>query len=161
MVSRLRPGIEDLAGEALTRAEWALITGAAHLLAARSSVSLRELSSQRWVLPAGGSAFRRQMETVFDATGVAWPAAGVSSNSIPAIKPIVMAGECLTLMSTQLVDVECQAGCLRVVPVADAAPLQPLGMVRRAGEELAPIARRFVAIPRDAAARAQRCDEVL
>jgi DNA-binding transcriptional LysR family regulator len=156
VVCRLRPGIEDLAREALTHAEWALITAPTHPLARRSSVWLRELSDQRWVLPAGGSAFRRQMEAVFESAGLAWPVVGVSSNSVPAIKTIVMAGECVTLMSPELVEVECQAGRLCAVPVADAAPLQPVGMVWRADEELGAIVGRFITILRDAAA-SPRC----
>ena len=152
VVSRLRPGLEDVHSEPLMMSDWALITRPDHPLAERSSVSLGEIADVQWVLPAGGSAFRRQMETVFAAAGLAWPDRAISTNSILAIKAIVMDTECVTIMSPLLVEVEVRARRLRAVPLQDIAPLQPVGMMWRAGDELSPIAARFARVLRLAAA---------
>jgi DNA-binding transcriptional LysR family regulator len=132
--------------------DWALITNPGHPLARRASLSLSEVTGVRWVVPAGGSAFRRQMEMVFAGAGIDWPARGVSTNSILAIKTIVMNSDCVTAMSPALVEVECKAGRLSAVPLTDVAPLQPVGMIWRAGDELSPIAARFARVLRQAAA---------
>lgn len=152
VVCRLRAGLpEDVAHEALGNADWALITHPDHPLARKASVRMADLAGQRWALPAGGSAFRRQMEQVFDAAGLAWPVVGVSSNSVPAIKAIVMAGDCITLMAPALVAVECAAGRLAARPIVDAAALQPVGMLWRRDDEMPAVARRFLQHLRDAA----------
>jgi DNA-binding transcriptional LysR family regulator len=143
VVSRLQAGIEQVESEPLTMADWALIVNPRHPLADRDSISLRELEKVQWVVPAGGSAFRHQMELVFAAAGIAWPVRGISTNSIAAIKSIVMNSERVTVMSPSLTEVECLAGRLRAVPLTDVAPLQPVGMMWRQQDELTPIARRF------------------
>lgn len=152
VVSRLRPGIEEVETEPLVMSDWALITNPGHPLARRESLSLSEVTGVRWVVPAGGSAFRRQMEMVFAGAGIEWPVRGISTNSILAIKTIVMNSDCVTAMSPALVEVECKAGRLCAVPLTDVAPLQPVGMIWRAGDELSPIAARFAKVLRLAAA---------
>ena len=152
MVSRLRPGIEHVESEPLIAADWALITNPRHPLAQRESVSLLELSDVQWVVPAGGSAFRRQMETVFATAGAEWPVRGIATNSILAIKSIVMNTDGVTMMSPALVDVERRAGRLHAVQLKDVAPMLPVGMMWRSGDELAPIAARFAKVLRQTAA---------
>jgi DNA-binding transcriptional LysR family regulator len=152
VVSRLRPGLDGVSSEPLTSADWALITHPKHRLAQRASVRLAEIPEESWVLPAGGSAFRRQMEMVFAAAGLAWPTAGISTNSILAIKAIVMNTEGVTVMSPVLVDVERAAGRLHVVPLHEASPLQPVGMMWRSNDELSPAAARFAKVLRLVAA---------
>lgn len=152
VVSRLRPGLKGVDSEPLVLSDWALITGPRHPLATRSSVTLAEIPTDHWVLPAGGSAFRRQMEMVFASASLPWPTMGVSTNSILAIKAIVMNTEGVTIMSPGLVEVERLAGRLQVVPLKDVAPLQPVGMMWRSGEALSPIAARFAKVLRFVAA---------
>jgi len=151
VVSRLRPGIAGVDSEPLIMSDWALIMRPKHPLAVRPSIALGDTSGVQWVLPAGGSAFRRQMEVVFSEAGVAWPTCGISTNSILAIKAIVMNTECVTMMSPALVEVECQAGRLHALPLKDMAPLQPVGVMWRSGDELSPIAARFAKVLRLAA----------
>lgn len=155
VVSRLRPGLDGVDSEPLIPSDWALVTHPLHALAQRTSVALAEVPEERWVLPAGGSAFRRQMEMVFAAAGLPWPTAGISTNSILAIKAIVMNTEGVTIMSPVLVEVERLAGRLQVVPLREVAPLHPVGMMWRSGDELSPTAGRFAKVLRVAAAESK------
>ena len=145
IVSRLgvSPDHPDIETEPLVFADWSLITRARHPLASRSSVSLKDLGDAQWVLPAGGSAFRVHMEKVFERAGISWPTRAISTNSILAIKAIVMSTDCVTLRAPQLVEVECEVGRLCAVELSDLEPLRPVGLMWRAGEELSPIAARF------------------
>ncbi|MBL8289233.1 MAG: LysR family transcriptional regulator [Rubrivivax sp.] len=156
VVSRLRPGLGGVASEPLISADWALITHPKHALARRTSVRLAEIPEERWVLPAGGSAFRRQMEIVFEAAGLPWPTAGISTNSILAIKSIVMSTSGVSIMSPLLVDVERQAGRLHVVPLHEVAPLQPVGMLWRSHDEPSRVVARFAECLRLAAGKTSR-----
>ena len=145
IISRLgvSPDYSDIESEPLIYANWSLIMRSEHPLASLSAVSLKDLSELKWVLPAGGSAFRQQMENVFMAAGVNWPSRAISTNSILAIKAIVMNTDCVTIMSPRLVDVECELGRLRAVEMSDVAPLPPVGLIWRSNEEHTPIAMRF------------------
>lgn len=152
VVSRLRPGLEGVDSEPLMLSDWALITHPTHPLAQRESVTLAEIPADHWVLPAGGSAFRRQMETVFSAADLPWPTTGISTNSILAIKAIVMNTEGVTIMSPVLVEVERRAGRLHVVQLSDVLTQQPVGMMWRSGDELSATAARFAKVLRFVAA---------
>ncbi len=150
LVSRLGvgPDYPDVEAERLFSADWALITGPRHPLADRSSLKLSELQDVQWVLPAGGSAFREQMERVFAAVGQSWPARGIVTNSILAIKAVVMNSDCVSIISPRLVEVEVATGRLRSIPLEDVAPLQPVGLIWRRDDKLSPIAARFAKILR-------------
>jgi LysR family transcriptional regulator, regulator of abg operon len=152
VVSRLHPGVHEVVKEPLVKSDWALITRPDSPLASRASVSLREITQAQWVLPAPGSAFRRQMELVFGNAGLEWPRSGISTNSILAIKAIVMSSDCITIMSPELVEVECATGRLHAVALTDVAPLQPVGMMWRAGDDISPVAARFAKLLRFVAA---------
>ncbi len=145
IVSRLGVSADypDIETEPLVFADWSLITRAQHPLANLSSVSIKDLANAQWVLPAGGSAFRRHMESVFAMAGISWPQRAISTNSILAIKSIVMNTDCVTIMAPQLVEVECEVGRLIAIELSDLAPQRPVGLMWRAKEEMSPIAVRF------------------
>ncbi len=145
VVSRLGVNMDypDLATEPLLLADWSLILRADHPLASLSSVSLKDLDGVKWVLPAGGSAFRRQLENMFAAAGIGWPLRAINTNSILAMKSIVMSSDCVTIMSPRLVEVEREVGRICVLELTDVGPMRPVGMMWRANEELSPIAARF------------------
>ena len=154
VVCRLRSvPASGLAHEALSSADWSVVVSPSHPLAQRASVSMQELAQERWVLPASGSAFRDQMELVFGAAGLPWPAVSISSNSVAAIKAMVMASDCMTVMAPALVAVEREAGRLCTVPISDVTAMQPVGMIWRDNDETSPITLRFMQILRETAAQ--------
>jgi LysR family transcriptional regulator of gallate degradation len=150
VVSRIGGGSNypELEEEELFYSDWGLITRVDHPFGMHSSVRLSDLKDVRWVLPAGGSAFRQQMERVFAASDLGWPAQSINTNSILAIKAIVMNTDCVSVMARELVEVEVAAGRLRVISLQDVGSQRPVGMMWRRDERLSPIAARLVDILR-------------
>lgn len=145
------PDYPDVDEERLFLADWKLIMRHGHALDTGNPVRLADLAGVRWVLPAGGSAFREQMEWVFASVGVGWPVRGISTNSILAIKSLVMNTDGVSLMASPLVEVEVKAGYLRAVPIADVGAQRPVGLMWRRDDKLPPIAQRFADIVREIA----------
>ena len=114
-------------------------------------MKLSELQDVQWALPAGGSAFREQMERVFSSVGQHWPSRGIVTNSILAIKSVVMNSDCVSIISPRLIEVEVAMGRLHSIPLEDVAPLRPVGLVWRRNDKLSPIAARFAKILRSIA----------
>ncbi|WP_454649972.1 LysR family transcriptional regulator [Bradyrhizobium liaoningense] len=150
VVSRIGSGSNypELEEEELFYSDWGLIMRVDHPLSAHSFVRLSDLKDVRWVLPAGGSAFRQQMERLFAASDLGWPTRSINTNSILAIKAIVMSTDCVSLMARGLVEVEVAAGRLRVIPLKGVGSQRPVGMAWRRNDKLSPIAARLVEILR-------------
>jgi DNA-binding transcriptional LysR family regulator len=150
VVSRIGvgPDYPDLSQEALFMSDWALITRVGHPVSRRPSVKLSDLKDVRWVLPAGGSAFRQQMERVFAASDLGWPTQSINTNSILSIKAIVMNTDYVSLMARGLVEVEVEAGRLQAIALEDVGSQRPVGLIWRRNETLAPTAARLVEILR-------------
>lgn len=146
VVGRLPPNPEydNLEAIPLRSSTWELIMRADHPLAARKSVSLRDLPDIKWVLPAQGSAFRRNLESLFSSSSVPWPVPSISTNSVLGIKTIVMMTDYVSLMAPELINAERKAGYLTSIHLEEASLFsQELGLMMRRDEPLSPIARRF------------------
>jgi LysR family transcriptional regulator, regulator for genes of the gallate degradation pathway len=102
-------------------------------------------------LPSEHSAFRRQLEALFITAGVQWPTLCLTTNSMTALKAIVMSSDAITIMPRRLITMEVKARRLACVAIRDTGRERTLGMtwLRRRG--LSPLAERFVAILREVA----------
>jgi DNA-binding transcriptional LysR family regulator len=136
-------GIEE---ERLTTDPFGIIVRSGHRLCRRRSISLRELGDAAWVLPNDQSAFHRQLEALFIVAGVAWPASAVLTNSMVALKSIVMHGDGVAIMPRQLVALELQAGLLHCIDLVEAGAARALGLSWAKDRKLPPVAQRFVDI---------------
>jgi DNA-binding transcriptional LysR family regulator len=146
VVSRLRNRTGDLRTGVLRSSGWAAVMRPDNALAARESLNLAELGNARWVFPSPGSTFRYQLEMMFATAGVPWPEDIIESNSILALKAIVMNTGYISIMSPGLVEIECAAGYLKALPLDDMAELQPIGYTVRGGETPGPVTGRFLEI---------------
>jgi DNA-binding transcriptional LysR family regulator len=152
------PAYPDVEEERLFLAGWRLVMRRGHRLDTDVPLRLANLADEQWVLPAAGSAFREQMELVFADAGLKWPTRGVSTNSILAIKSMVMNSDGVSIMAGQLVAVEVEAGYMRAAPLLDVSVRRPIGLMWRKEEPLSPVAQRFAEIVR-ALGRAERASE--
>ncbi|MEI2385812.1 LysR family transcriptional regulator [Breoghania sp. JC706] len=153
VLSRLgtQPRYTDITEERLFSVDWAVVMRPRHPLCDSRSLQLNGLEDQHWVLPASGSAFREQLELVFNKAGTGWPVRSIITNSILTIKAIVMNTDCITVISPRLVEVEVAAGRLHAVPLEDIGSLREVGLAWRRSDRLSPIATRFREIVRQIA----------
>jgi DNA-binding transcriptional LysR family regulator len=142
------PASRDVVEETLVNDPLGIVMRAQHPLAKRSSLSLRDLRDVSWALPSERSAFRRQLEALFITAGVQWPTLCLTTNSMTALKSIVMSSDAVTIMPSRLLALECKARRLVCISLRDTGNERTLGMtwLRRRG--LSPLAERFVAILR-------------
>lgn len=142
------PASQDLVEETLVNDPLGIVMRAQHPLAKRRSLSLRNLRDVSWALPSERSAFRRQLEALFITAGVQWPTLCLTTNSMTALKSIVMSSDAVTIMPSRLLALECKARRLVCISLRDTGNERTLGMtwLRRRG--LSPLAERFVAILR-------------
>ncbi|PTW63185.1 LysR family transcriptional regulator [Breoghania corrubedonensis] len=155
VLSRLgvQPRHTDITEERIFSVDWSIVMGPQHPLRDRPSLRLDGLEDVLWVLPASGSAFREQLELVFNNARTGWPSRAIITNSILAIKAIVMNTDCITVISPRLVEVEVAAGRLCAVPLEDVGSLREVGLALRRSDKLSPIAARFRDILREIASR--------
>jgi DNA-binding transcriptional LysR family regulator len=152
VVSRLRHRAGDLRTAVLRSSGWAVVMRTDNPLAIRKSLSLAELTEAQWIFPSRGSTFRYQLEMMFATAGASWPEDIIESNSILALKAIVMKTGYISIMSPDLVEVERAAGYLKTLPLDDLTELQPIGYTLRGTEAPSPVTARFVEILKATAA---------
>jgi molybdate transport repressor ModE-like protein len=138
-------GVEE---ERLTTDPFAIIVRSGHPLGRRKSISLRELADAAWVLPNDQSAFHHQLEALFIVAGVAWPAHAILTNSMVALKAMVVHGDGIAIMPRQLVGLERKAGLLHCIELVEAGAARALGLSKARDRKLPPVAQRFVDIIR-------------
>jgi LysR family transcriptional regulator of gallate degradation len=145
------PASRDLVEEPLVNDPLAIVMRAQHPLARRGSLSLKGLRDVSWALPSERSAFRRQLEALFVTAGVQWPTLCLTTNSMTALKAIVMNSDAITIMPRRLIGLETKSRRLACVAIRDTGRERTLGMtwLRRRG--LSPIAQRFVELLREVA----------
>jgi len=147
------PSSSEVIEEVLADDPFGLVMGSHHPLGRRRSICLRQLGDAEWTLPSEHSAFRRQLEALFLSAGVQWPAFYVATNSMTAIKAIVLHSRCVTIMPKRLIKLERKAGLLRCVELTDSGARRTLGVSWIRDRGLSPVAQRFVTFLREVASQ--------
>ena len=145
------PPIELIQEEDLAIDPFALIVRSNHKLACRRSISLQKLDNVHWVLPAEESAYRRQLEALFMMTGLHWPMQGVLTNSMSAMKALIVNTDCVGIMPLQLVAMERESGVLHSIRLTETGAARHLGVSWPKDRKLSPIAERFLQLLRECA----------
>lgn len=107
---------------------FSIVVRSGHPLARKRSASLRQLKDCEWVLPSDQSAFHRQLEALFVVAGIGWPNHAIATNSMIAMKSIVIHSDCVALMPKQLIAIEQQAGLLKTIRLVEAGASRALGI---------------------------------
>jgi DNA-binding transcriptional LysR family regulator len=107
---------------------FSIVVRSGHRLARKRSASLKQLRDCEWVLPSDQSAFHRQLEALFVVAGIGWPNRAITTNSMIAMKSIVIHSDCVALMPKQLVAVERQAGLIKTLRLVEAGASRSLGI---------------------------------
>jgi LysR family transcriptional regulator of gallate degradation len=145
------PTAEGVVEEALATDPFTIIVRSGHPLGRRRAISLRQLADAQWVLPSDQSAYHHQLEALFVVAGLRWPPDCIATNSMAAMKALVIHGDCVAIMPRQLVALERRAGLIRCIRLAEAGTTRALGLSRAKDRKLSPLAERFADIIRASA----------
>jgi DNA-binding transcriptional LysR family regulator len=147
----LIPDGPDIVCETLARDVFVAALRVGHRLARRKSLAIAELRHEQWVMPTPHTTMSRQIELLFSAENQSWPSQAIITNSITALKSIVMQSDCVTILSKKLMQIELTARRLACVPLHKQHFTREI-CLRRRREARSPLVERFIAAVRAAAA---------
>lgn len=132
MVGALRdPLIEpDLVQQPLFRDLPAVIARKGHPLEGQRP-DLPRLGAFPWIVAAPGAPLRDSWEQMFTRAGLALPPVPIASGSVMTIRQLLLESDCLTLLSTDQVAVELEAGWLVSLCSAPAGLERSIGVTTR------------------------------
>lgn len=107
----------DIVSETLARDAFVVSMRTGHRLAGKKSLLIADLREEQWVLPSPHTTMSRQIELLFAAENQAWPLQAIITNSITALKSIIMLSDCVTILSARLVQIEMKARRMACVPM--------------------------------------------
>jgi len=138
----------DIECQVLLQDMFVVIMRSAHRLAREKSISLADLRDQPWVMPNERTTMWRQIEALFAAENEPWPLHCIATNSITAVKSLVIRSDCVSVSSGRLVRLEAQAGYIACVPLRKRHFMREI-CLRRRQAVLTPVAQRFIAAIHD------------
>jgi len=135
---------DDIEERSVARDPFDLIVGRQneHLPAA---LSLRDARDLRWVLPAAGGGFRRQIDALFLAAQVPAPVELVRCDSLLTTKAIVRDGTRVTILPRRVAAAELSIGVLRAIRLTDVAFERTVGVRLLRDAPRSDLTRRFLA----------------
>lgn len=135
----------DIVSDKLMNDTAVVIMRRRHPLARRKHIALRDLRGTKWVLPDAHTAMWRHIELLFAAENEPWPANYVSTNSLLALRSLILRGDSVIVSSPQLMKLEVAAGRLVGVPLRKPHFMREIVMRTRRDQALSPLAQRFIA----------------
>lgn len=141
----------ELAFEALADEPHSLIARAGHPLARRRRLRLEDLVEHTWVLPPVGSLLRDRLDALFLQRGLPLPSRVVQTQSVPMITNLLRRSDMLVALPEETVRPYCDAGMLRVLPLALNLRLDAFGLITRRGHALSPHAVEALQVLRETA----------
>ena len=132
---------DDLASEVLLpRERVMLVAGRDNPIAARRRVPLAEVQPGPWLLPRG-SGLRARINEVFVTRGLAAPEAAFMYEALSLAKDLLNQGPFIAALSVSAVEVELNAGTLRVVRVPEFVLERSISLLYRPDPSLGPAAK--------------------
>ena len=142
----------DIARETLMNDVSVLVVRRRNPLARRRNVALKDLRDVQWVFPSARTAMWRHIEALFAADNVPWPASYVATNSVLALRALILRTDGVTISSPQLMKQELETGQLVGIPLRKPSFVREIVLRTRRNETLSPLAERFVGALRSEAA---------
>jgi LysR family transcriptional regulator, regulator for genes of the gallate degradation pathway len=98
-----------------------------------SKPSLTELAKYPWIIAAAGTPLRTSWERIFTDSDMAVPEVPIECGSVMMIRQILIASDFLTLLSSDQVAVELEAGWLDIIGDVPTDLVRTIGVTMRAG----------------------------
>ena len=144
---------DDIVETAIARDVFEVVVASGHPLGVEA-VSLHDLASHPWVLPAARGAFRRHLDALFLASEVRLPDDVVLCDSLTTTKEIIRQTDYVTILPRNVVAAEVASGALRTITLNGQAVTRSIGVRRMGGVAPSPAAEAFIAGLRSAFAAA-------
>ncbi len=146
MVGALRAEAPDgIAQRPLFEDRPIIIGRAGHPLVARGgTVDARDLASYPWIVPAPGTPLYALWASMFAAAGVAAPHVPIECGSVIMVRQILVGSDFLTLLSTDQVRVELEAGWLAAIGPVPGDVGRTIGISTRDDWRPTALQRRFI-----------------
>jgi LysR family transcriptional regulator, regulator of abg operon len=138
----------DVEREALASDEFTVVMRHDHALARRRALSLAQLRNASWIMPNARATMWRQIEALFVMENEPWPANCITTNSITALKSLLLRSDAVSISSPRLVAIEHAAGRLTCVKLRQRHFAREICLRKRRRATLSPVAQRFLAILR-------------
>jgi molybdate transport repressor ModE-like protein len=133
----------DIKREVLLRDSFVVILRREHPLAWRRALSLAQLRDGLWIMPDAHTTMWHQIEAIFAAENEPWPMRSVATNSITALKSLVMRTDGASIFSRRLVQREIDAGYLAGVPLRKPPVTREICLRLRRQANRPPLVERF------------------
>ena len=130
---------DDIAEHSIAKDPFALIVGRRHDHLP-GEVSLAEAAALEWIFPEAAGGFRRQIDALFAASGVAMPRHAVFCDSLLTTKAIVRGSGRVTILPRGVAAAELSIGVLRAVTLREAKFERRIGVLHRKNAKLSSIA---------------------
>ncbi len=134
----------DVVRELLLRDTFYVIMRRGHRMAKLRSVSLAELHAEQWVMPNAQTTMWGQIEALFASENQPWPTNCIATNSITALKSLVMLSDFVALSSSSLVSLENRAGLVACVALRQKHFLRDICIRYKKSATLSPLVQRFI-----------------
>ena len=128
-----------------------VVAGASSPLARLRKLALRDLASERWVLPPPESVISSIAMQAFAESGVDYPRAAVETLTPEVRMSLVATGRFITIFPASMVRFTARRSEIKVLPVRLGTARVPTGIVTLRNRSLGPAAKLFIQDSRDVA----------
>ncbi|MCC5867225.1 MAG: LysR family transcriptional regulator [Gammaproteobacteria bacterium] len=122
--------MENVVREVLCHEDYRIIAAGSHPLA-RRAVRASDLQSQRWVRGRNLGVVEQAFTDSFSTLGLQLPAAAMETDSLEFTREMLLAGDCLCILPTDLVARELESGLLVTLEVPGFRWLRPISLYYR------------------------------
>jgi DNA-binding transcriptional LysR family regulator len=142
---------DELDFEPLRDEPHCIFARAGHPLERRVDLSLADLATAGWILPAQGSILRDRLTGLFISAGLRLPTETIETTSLPMITQLLVQSDMVVALPREVVRTHVELRQLVALPVELELRLSPYGIVTRPHHALSPGAAALLRVLREAA----------
>jgi DNA-binding transcriptional LysR family regulator len=137
--------------EILYHDSYIVVAGSQSPWARRRRVDLADIVNEPWVLPPSESLVGSVFVKAFKATGLDYPAAVVSTFTLPARIALVATGRFLSIVPGSVLRFSTNSSVLKMLPIDLPSTRRPIGILTVKDRNLSPVAQLFIDRAREVA----------
>jgi len=137
--------------EFLFKSPYVVAVGAGNVWLKRRNITLVELMTERWALPAPDDAFGTFVTEAFRSAGLEYPRATVATSALEMRANLLRTGRYLSILPQFWLQLPAPHPFIRKLAVELPITGAPIGIVTLKGRELSPVAQLFIECAREIA----------